>query len=148
MAKRLLSIQEETPAEEEMRTWVETQKLEGPKAIEEAARLLIGLISALLGALFAVLTVSAEHLPAYLHLPLIRWSGISAVCLWLLSLLAGLVVILPRRWLSFPGRPEKQQRTFQQLLAFKSGWLLASVICFGLAVVALGIVLVAALLAV
>jgi hypothetical protein len=146
MAKQVISIHEENREEKALREWFETQALESPKTIEEAARLLIGLVTGLLGALFGVLTVSAEKLPAYLSLPLVKTCGVAAVVLWLISLLAGLVVVLPRQWEVSVSEPEAQAQTFQQILSHKSIWLTASVCAFGLAILALGIVLVVALL--
>jgi hypothetical protein len=143
---KVISIREETPEERKVHEWFETQALESPKNLEDAARLLIGLVTGLLGALFGVLTVSAETLPAYLSLPLVKFCGVAAVALWLASLLCGLVVVTPRKWRSDAGKPETQRRVFAQLLARKSAWLSASVIFFGVAVLALGVVLVTALL--
>lgn len=143
---KVLSIREESPTEKSLREWFAAQRLESPKAIEEAARLLIGLVTGLLGALFGVLTVSAEKLPPYLSLPLVRWAGVAAVVLWLFSLLAALGVLLPRRWRSAPGLPQTQEQTLANLLAHKANWLTASVCLFGAAVILLGVVLVTALL--
>lgn len=142
---KVLSIREETSEEKKLREWFETQALESPKNLEEAARLLIGLVTGLLGALFGVLTVSAETLPAYLSLSSVKWCGILAVVLWLASLLCALVVVTPRRWQSDAGKPETQNQVFNAMLTHKSRWLKASVILFGVAVVALGVVLVIAL---
>lgn len=142
---KIISIREENSAEKKLREWFETQSLESPKNLEEAARLLIGLVTGLLGALFGVLTVSAETLPAYLSLPLVKWCGILAVALWLLSLLCALVVVTPRRWQSDAGKPDSQSLVFKAMLSHKSGWLRAAVILFGAAVIALGVVLVTAL---
>ena len=143
---KVLSIREENQEEKKLREWFETQSLESPKNLEEAARLLIGLVTGLLGALFGVLTISAEKLPAYLSLPSIKLFGVAAVGLWLLSLLCGLVVVTPRKWQSDAGRPDKQKMVFGQMLSHKSTWLKASTILFGLAIIALGIVLITALL--
>ncbi len=143
---KVLSIREETPEEKKLREWFETQSLESPKTLEDAARLLIGLVTGLLGALFGVLTVSAETLPAYLSLPFVKVFGVGAVGLWLLSLLCGLVVVTPRKWQSDAGKPETQRQAFAQILKYKSDWLKASVFFFGIAVFALGVVLVTALL--
>jgi hypothetical protein len=142
---KVLSIREETSEEKKLREWFETQALESPKNLEEAARLLIGLVTGLLGALFGVLTVSAETLPAYLSLSAVKWCGILAVVLWLLSLLCALVVVTPRRWQSDAGVPETQSEVFKAMLGYKSRWLRASVVLFGGAVMALGVVLVMAL---
>ncbi|MBN8580181.1 MAG: hypothetical protein J0L96_05880 [Anaerolineae bacterium] len=142
---KVLSIREETSEEKKLREWFETQALESPKNLEEAARLLIGLVTGLLGALFGVLTVSAETLPAYLSLSAVKWCGILAVVLWLLSLLCALVVVTPRRWQSDAGKPETQSQVFKDLLSYKSRWLRDAVLLFGGGVIALGIVLVVAL---
>jgi high-affinity Fe2+/Pb2+ permease len=142
---KVLSIREETSEEKKLREWFETQALESPKNLEEAARLLIGLVTGLLGALFGVLTVSAETLPAYLSLSAVKGCGILAVVLWLLSLLCALVVVTPRRWQSDAGVPETQSEVFKAMLGYKSRWLRASVVLFGGAVMALGVVLVMAL---
>lgn len=145
---KVLSIREENAQEKKLREWFETQSLESPKNLEEAARLLIGLVTGLLGTLFGVLTISADTLPAYLSLPAVKGFGVGAVGLWLLSLLCGLVVVTPRKWQSDAGRPDTQSRVFKEILMHKSWWLKASVILFGCAVVALGIVLITALLSV
>lgn len=143
---KVLSIREESSQEKKLREWFEAQSLESPKTIEDAARLLIGLVTGLLGALFGVLTVSAETLPAYLSLPFVKIFGVGAVGLWLLSLLCGLVVVTPRKWQSDAGKPETQRQVFAQILKYKSDWLKASVFFFGVAVLALGVVLITALL--
>jgi len=145
---KVLSIREENTEEKKLREWFETQSLESPKNIEDAARLLIGLVTGLLGALFSVLTISAEKLPAYLSLPLIKVFGVGAVGLWLTSLLCGLVVVTPRKWQSDAGKPDTQNQVFKEILKYKSAWLRASVILFGIAIIALGIVLTTALLSV
>ena len=142
---KVLSIREETSEEKKLREWFETQALESPKNLEDAARLLIGLVTGLLGALFGVLTVSAETLPAYLSLPVVKWCGILAVVLWLLSLLFALVVVTPRRWQSDAGKPETQSEVFKAMLSHKSRWLKDAVMLFAGGVIALGIVLVIAL---
>ena len=145
---KILSIREENNNEKKLREWFETQSLDSPKNLEEAARLLIGLVTGLLGALFGVLTVSAETLPQYLSLPLVKCFGVGAVALWLTSLLCGLMVVTPRKWQSNVGKPQTQKQVFYNLLANKSAWLRASVILFGIAVMALGAVLITALLGV
>ncbi len=143
---KLLSIRDETEEEQKLREWFDDQALESPKNIEEAARLIIGLVTGLLGVLFGVLTISAETLPAYLSAPLVKACGVAAVILWLISLLAGLFVVLPIEWQVNVSRPTSQAKTFSELLQYKSIWLTISGIAFGLAVIALGVVLVFALI--
>ncbi len=77
---KVLPIREETSEEKKLREWFETQALESPKNLEEAARLLIGLVTGLLGALFGVLTVSAETLHTYVvRCQMVRRPGGDAV---------------------------------------------------------------------
>jgi hypothetical protein len=61
-------------------------------------------------------------------------------------LLCALVVVTPRRWQSDAGKPETQNQTFKEILLHKSIWLRTSAILFGVAVVALGVVLIIALM--
>ena len=143
----VLSMREETAEERRIREWFATQALESPKNLEEAARLVIGLVTGLIGVLFSVLTISADKLPGYLSLPGVRALGVAAVVLWLLSLLFGLLVVVPFQWQINPSKPASEKATFEQLLAHKSRWLTASVICFWVGVTALGIILALALLA-
>lgn len=145
---KVISAREETSEEKKLREWFEAQSFESLKNLEDAARLLIGLVTGLLGALFGVLTVSAETLPKYLALPVVKGFGIAAVVLWLSSLLCGLFVVIPRKWQSNAGKPETQKIVFRQMLSHKSAWLRASVILFGAAIIALGIVLIISLLSV
>lgn len=142
---KVVGIRTENDDEKRMREWFEAQRFESMKNLEEAARLLIGLVTGLLGALFGVLTVSAETLPVYLSLPAVKWCGVLAVVLWLSSLLCGLVVVTPRRWQSDAGKPESQSRVFNAMLGYKSRWLRDAVLLFGGGIIALGFVLVVAL---
>lgn len=142
---KVISTREETSEEKKLREWFETQKLESPKNLEDAARLLIGLVTGLLGALFGVLTVSAETLPAYLSFTSVKVCGVLAVVLWLLSLLYALVVVMPLKRRSNSGMPKTQSEAFKSMLEQKSNWLISSVILFASGVIALGVVLIVAL---
>lgn len=145
---KVVGIRMENDDEKRMRGWFEAQRFESMKNLEDAARLLIGLVTGLLGALFGVLTVSAETLPAYLSYPVVKGFGVLAVALWLLSLLCGLVVVMPRKWQADSGKPDSQTEVFRQMLAFKSRWLRDSVMLFAGAVISLGAVLVTALISI
>jgi hypothetical protein len=147
MAKlRVVEVREETPAEAAQRDWFEKQVLASPGNLEDTARLIIGLITGLLGVLFGVLTVSAEHLPAYLSLPLVRWLGTATVVAFLFALLAALIVVLPLRQVTHSARPDDQARTFDHLLRSKARALYIAVVVFWLGVAGLSGVLVLALL--
>jgi hypothetical protein len=147
MAKlRVVEVREETPAEAAQRDWFEKQVLASPGNLEDTARLIIGLITGLLGVLFGVLTVSAEHLPAYLGLPLVRWLGTATVVAFLFALLAALIVVLPLRLVTHSARPDDQAGAFDRLLWGKARALYFAVVVFGLGVAGLSGVLAAALL--
>jgi hypothetical protein len=142
---KVLGIREENQQEKTLREWFESQKLEAPKALEDAARLLVGLLTGLLGLLLGLLALASEPLPAYLSLALVRWAAALAVTLWLISLLAGLVVLVPQRWVFIPGKPASLQAAFQDMRAHKAWWLTACVATFGLGVLSLGLVLIVAI---
>ncbi len=147
MAKyRLVGVREETPAEAARRKWFEKQVLASPDNLEAAARLLVGLVTGLLGLLLGVLTVASDPLPGYLRLPSVRALGVAAVVLLLLGLLAALVVVLPRRVVAASTRPESQAAAFERLLRRKATALAVATAAFGLGLAALGAVLVLALL--
>ena len=148
MPPKVVTTRIETEEEAETRKWFSAQALESPKTLDEAARLLIGLVTALLSALFGVLTVSADKLPPYLSLPLVKISGVAAIVLWLAALLLSLWVVLPRHWRADASKPTEQKQVFAQILVHKSRWLAAAVICFGLAVLTQAIVLITALLSI
>ena len=137
---------EETNEEKAVREWFEKQALASPDNLEAAARLLIGLATALLGVLFGVLTLKGGPLPAYLQSPLVRGLGIGTVVAVLCGLLAALAVVMPDLYRVSSRRPDKQQEAFQQLLRRKSRYLTYAVVGFGLGILLLGLTLIAALI--
>lgn len=145
---RVVDIHEETPAEKARPEWFEKQALASPDTLEAAARTILGLVTGLLTVLFSVLALASDPLPAYLKQPAVRWLGVGTVLAMLLALIGTLGVVLPQRIKVASGRPDEQARAFQELLAGKARWLTASVIFFGLGLVALGAALIIALLTV
>jgi hypothetical protein len=147
MAKvQVVGIRKETSAEAAQRAWFEQQVLAAPDQLEAAARLLIGLVTTLLGLLFGVLTIADDPLPAYLGLPLVRGLGIAVVVLLLVSLLLALIVVLPQRMQAASGMPASQQTAFKTMLRRKARALFSAAVVFGLGVLALGAILILALL--
>jgi hypothetical protein len=147
MAKpRVVEQRVETPEEKALGEWFAKQALASPDTIEAAARAIIGLVTALLGVLFGVLTVAGKELPDYMWLPWVRPLGVIVVLGLLAALVCALVVVLPRRVVVSPHRPGEQAKAFQEILARKSKWLTATVVAFGVGLVALGAVLIVALL--
>ena len=138
----------ETPEERALRKWFAQQALASPDALEAAARTILSLVTALLGVLYGVLAVAEDPLPAYFRLPAVRWLGVGTVGALLVALVGTLGVVLPQRIQVSSARPDQQASAFAALLARKSRWLTVAVIAFGLGLVALGAVLVIALLTV
>lgn len=146
MAKlRVVEVREETPAEAAQRKWFEKQALASPDNLEEAARLIIGLITGLLGVLFGVLAITAENPPEYMALPAVRYLGVATVAALLAALLAALAVVTPLRLTARSARPDEQAVAFDKLLRGKATALYVAVIAFGLGIVGLSAVLVVAL---
>ena len=149
MAKaRIVAVREETPEEASLRGWFARQALASPETLEAAARLIVGLVTGLLTVLFAVLAVAGDPLPAYLRAWYVRWPGVVSVAALLVTLLAALAVVYPRRIEVRPSRPGSQEAAFAALLRFKARWLAVAVVAFGVGVAALGAALIGALVAV
>jgi hypothetical protein len=136
----------ETEAEKGMGEWFAKQAIASLDNLESAARTILGLVTALIGALFGVLTVASEDLPAYLYNPATRWLGVVSVVALLLSIIGALGVLVPLRTQVSSHRPDEQEQAFKDILNRKSRWLRATVITFGVGVDTLGLVLVIALL--
>jgi len=137
----------ETEWEKGLGDWFKKQSLLSLDALEAAARTILSLVTALLGLLLGVLAVTEDPLPAYFELPVVRWLGVGAVAALLAALAGTLGVLLPQQVQVAGARPDKQAQAFARLLAQKSRWLTAAVIGFGLGLVALGAVLIIALVA-
>lgn len=136
----------ETPAEKDLSEWFAKQTLASLDNIETAARTILSLVTALIGALFGVLTVASKDLPAYLDNPLTRWLGVISVVALLLTIVGALGVLLPFHATVASHRLDQQKQAFQSILNRKSRWLKATVITFGIGVDTLGLVLIIALL--
>jgi hypothetical protein len=143
---RVVGIRVESPEEKRLREFFDEQEIKSLANLEDAARLLIGLVTGLLGALFAVLTVASNPLPAYLKLPLVRALGVGSIVFLLMGFGAAIIVVLPREWRMKSALPADEAKTFQAMLAHKSAWLSQAVVWFGAGVALLGAVLVVVLL--
>ncbi len=143
---RVVGTRVESPAEQEMRDWFAKQVLESPRNLEEGARLLIGLVTGLLGVLFSVLAIANDPLPAYLRLPYVRYLGAVAVFFVLVGLVAALDVVLPREWRFKPAKPASELETFHQIVRYKARSLTIASVTFGVGIAVMAIALVLALL--
>ena len=136
----------ESAEEEALRKWFDQQRLNSPTNLEDAAKLIIGLISGLLTVMFGVLAVAQKDLPGYLALPAVRWLGVGVVVLLFVSLASGLIVVLPFRISTKPDQPQTQRQAFEGLLQRKSIAITVMAAAFGLGIAALAGALVVALL--
>ena len=135
----------EAAAEAELRKWYAHAALGSPDTLDAAARTLQGLITALLGTLFAVLALAADPLPLYLKLCSVKVLGTVAIVGLLVSLAFSLGVVFPRHFATPRSRPDEQRRDFAVLLGNKRRWLMVSIGAFALALAALSAVLIIAL---
>jgi hypothetical protein len=144
-AVELVGIHEETPTEAALAEWFAKQSLASLDTLEAAARTILGLVTALIGALFGVLTVASDKLPAYLGYVTVRVLGVVSVVGLMTALIGALGVLLPSEVQVSSHRPDEQAQAFEKLCEHKSRWLKAAVIAFGVGVDALGLVLIVAL---
>lgn len=138
----------ETSDEAALREWFDKQAASAPDNLESAARQIITLVTSLLTILFAVLAVAGDPLPGYFLYPSVRWLGVVAVLFLLLALAAAMWVVFPFRRVADKARPDEQKAVFAGLLERKSRFLRGAAICFFFGLVALGAVLIIALLTV
>ena len=143
---RVVGTRVESPSEQEMRDWFAKQMLESPQNLEQGARLLIGLVTGLLSVLFGVLALAQNPVPAYLHLPYVRYLGAVAVVCVLVGLVAALDVVLPREWRFKPAKPASELETFHQIVRYKARALTVASVAFGAGIAVIALALVLALL--
>jgi hypothetical protein len=139
-------IRPPSPEEERLADWFAEQRLRSPDHLEAAARQMIGLVTGLLGLLLGVVAVAEKPLPSYVTWPLVRWLTVAGIALLLLALIAGLVVLWPRRMAVSSHSIADQRQAFQAILRHKALALSASLILFCLGLSALVAVLVLAVL--
>lgn len=136
------NIRAETPAEKALYEWLQQQSLASPDTLDQAARLIIGLVTGLLGALFGVLAVASNPLPKFLSDPRVRALGILDVVFLLFALIAALAVVLPRRWTFSPTQPASEMAVLEKILNRKASALLVATLAFGAGSVILALTLV------
>ena len=135
----------ETPEERALREWWANQWLKSVDNIEAAARHILTLCTTLIGVLLAILALAENDLPAYMDIVQVRVLGGGAVIALLASLIATLVVLMPRQYAASPDFPDKQATEFKRLRTFKSDALIISQVLFGLGLFLLTLVILVAL---
>lgn len=111
----------ETDAERELREWFERQERGNIERLEAGAQTMIQLVTGLYGVLFAVLALSSQ--PAYLQRPVVQWVGTGGMFAFFASLLAAMLVVLPRRTSYQQDNLTEMQQAYQHLLRRKAGLL-------------------------
>ncbi len=138
-------IRPEKPEERLLDEWFQKQALASPDNLEAAARLLIGLVTGLIGTLLGVLSLSAAKLPEYLSVGAVRSFSLWGVGALLASLWFGLLTVLPRRIENQPGRPDLQRAAFEGMVRWKSRTLTVAVALFAIGLSCLSLVLILAI---
>jgi hypothetical protein len=136
-----------TDEEKDTVAWFETQEVESINNLEAGARQIISLVTAFYGVIFGVIALGSEKFEASLRAPWVIGLGGTSVGLLLLALGAALMVVAPRRYAYREASLDDMRATYSNLVAFKSGWLAAATLLFGLGLAAFAGLIVSMLLA-
>ncbi|GAB4214511.1 MAG: hypothetical protein OHK0022_53140 [Roseiflexaceae bacterium] len=108
-----------TAEEEAQHLWFEEQQRDPTRAIEEAARQIIQVVSTFFAVIFAVLALAGNPRPDYLAEPAVRYVGALIVASELLALLCALVVVVPSAYRYAPASQTQRQAVYDKLLRRK-----------------------------
>ena len=126
----------ETPEEQALFAWFSEQQKDPAKPLEEGARQIISLVTAIYSVIFGILAFADNPLPIYLTLPVVRGVGAVTVLSYLVALLAALVVVLPDDYRYARASKEQSLVVFEALLRRKSVGLRIAVLSFGIGTLA------------
>lgn len=118
----------ETTDDRELREWFESQERGNIERLEAGAQTIIQLVTGLYGVLFAVLALSNQ--PAYLQNPIVQWAGTVGVCTFFGSLLAAMLVAIPRRIVYQKDNLTEMQRVYGRLQGQKATLLRTAQVVF------------------
>ncbi|WP_322822487.1 hypothetical protein [Chloroflexus sp.] len=118
----------ETERDRELREWFAAQERGNVERLEAGAQTMMQVISGLYGVLFAVLALSDQ--PTYLQLPVVRWAGSAGVCIFFASLVAAMLVLLPRRIAYQEDNLTAMRRAYDHLLRRKATLLQVAQVLF------------------
>ncbi len=125
-----------TPEEEALHRWFEEQEKDPPKPLEEGAKQIISLVSALFSVVFGILALADNPLPVYLTQLPVRVLGAVAVLAYLVGLLAALVVVLPGAYRHAAASQTQRLAAFRALMRRKVIGLRVALFAFALGSVA------------
>jgi len=131
---RLVSARTRAPTEGEnaLFGWFAEQQKDPAKPLEEGARQIISLVTALYSVIFGILAFTSDPLPAYLTWPAVRIGGAVVVLSYLVALLAALVVVLPDDYRYARASKDQLEQVLAKLLGRKFWGLRVAVWCFGI----------------
>ncbi|WP_298405012.1 hypothetical protein [uncultured Chloroflexus sp.] len=114
----------ETTDDRELREWFESQQRGNIERLEAGAQTITQLVTGLYGVLFAVLALSDQ--PAYLQNPVVQWAGTAGICAFFASLIAAMLVALPRRLSVQQDNLTEMQQMYRHLQGRKANLLRAA----------------------
>lgn len=140
-----LPTEKEPAAQTALANWFAEQHIHSIDNLETAARQIITLCTALLGALLGLMALTETPLPQHMQWSGVQWiSGAGVVCLFA-ALACALYVVIPRRHPVNLNDPQNLQNTFETLLRRKQRWLWAAIITFGVAMFCFALIVVVSL---
>ena len=132
----------EKPAEKELHTWLETQRLKSVDNLEAGARQIITLVSLFYSIIFAALALGKDSMEASAGYQIVLVPGTVAVFALLTAIIAALVVVLPLFGIRYNAlKPAEERAAFERLLQLKVWGLRLSVIAFGIGLIAFAVLI-------
>jgi hypothetical protein len=112
-----VNVRPPTPEETALHEWFVEQEKDPSKPIDEAAKQIIQLVSALYAVLFGILAFADG--PAYLSEPIVGRSGACAVLAYLFALFSALIVIVPSRYRYARASQSQRKDVFDKIMQRK-----------------------------
>lgn len=134
----------ETQEDQVLRAWFEEQEHHNLERLEEGAKTITQLVTALYGVLFAVLAFG-EQLPAYLLRPVVQWAGTVSLVALFLALIAALVTVFPRRYRHERDNLRAMRQAFRRMHRVKRGSVAVALGCFLVGMLSLVVLILAVL---
>lgn len=131
------NVRPPTAEEERLAAWFEEQELHSLDRLEAAARQMVGLVTGLMGFLVAVVSLTSYPYTVWYDL---RYFILVDILFFLAALVAGLLVLWPRRWRVSSRNLTQQRCTFEAILRYKSWSLRIALAAFFLGVAMLAFV--------
>lgn len=133
MPEEIRAVRQRPPTveEEALHRWFEEQAEDPPRPLEEGARQIIGLVSALYSVIFGILALADTPLPAYLTWLPVRVLGAVVVLSYMVALLAALLVVVPGTYRYAAGSQTQREQAFRRLMQRKLIGLRVALVAFG-----------------